>query len=136
MKPRKKPRPASSTFSSRATTQTLLNELFRAENRLRYVMGLAATDGRLIRPIDKPTVAKVDFDWHEITEEALAPQPRPAAAEVAHQAARAGIDRRQELAVAAIGLERHVPLAGPGRQRSLTAVESARFDRPTIQHGA
>ena len=35
-------------------------------------MGLSATDGRLIRPIEKPTVAKVNFDWREITEEALA----------------------------------------------------------------
>ena len=59
-------------FQFKSQTQTLLNELFRAENRLRYVMGLATTDGRLIRPIDKPTVAKVDFDWREITEEALA----------------------------------------------------------------
>ena len=59
-------------FQFKSQTQTLLNELFRAENRLRYVMGLAATDGRLIRPIEKPTVAKVNFDWREITEEALA----------------------------------------------------------------
>jgi outer membrane protein TolC len=59
-------------FQFKSQTQTLLNELFRAENRLRYVMGLAATDGRLILPTDKPTVAKVDFDWNEIVEEALA----------------------------------------------------------------
>lgn len=58
-------------YQFKSQTQTLLNELFRAENRLRYVMGLAATDGRLILPVDKPTVAKVDFDWQEITEEAL-----------------------------------------------------------------
>ncbi len=58
-------------FQFKSQTQTLLNELFRAENRLRYVMGLATTDGRLIRPIDRPTVAKVNFDWREITEEAL-----------------------------------------------------------------
>ncbi len=59
-------------FQFKGQTQTLLNELFRAENRLRYVMGLSATDGRLIRPNEKPTVAKVNFDWREITEEALA----------------------------------------------------------------
>ena len=59
-------------FQFKSTTQTLLNELFRAENRLRYVMGLTATDGRLIMPIDKPTIAKIDFDWREITEEAMA----------------------------------------------------------------
>ena len=59
-------------FQFKSQTQTLLNELFRAEGRLRYVMGLATTDGRLIRPIEKPTVAKVNFDWREVTEEALA----------------------------------------------------------------
>ncbi|MEX0978607.1 MAG: TolC family protein, partial [Pirellulales bacterium] len=59
-------------YQFKSQAQTLLNELFRAEDRLRYVMGLSATDGRLIRPIDRPTIAKVDFDWCEITEEALA----------------------------------------------------------------
>jgi outer membrane protein TolC len=59
-------------YQFKSQTQTLLNELFRAENRLRYVMGIGPTDGRLICPIDKPTVAKVEFDWREITEEALA----------------------------------------------------------------
>ena len=59
-------------FQFKSQTQTLLNELFRAENRLRYVMGLSVTDGRLIRPIEKPTMAKINFDWRDITEEALA----------------------------------------------------------------
>ncbi len=59
-------------FQFKSTTQSLLNELLTAENRLRYVMGLAMSDGRLIRPIDTPTVAKVEFDWCEITEETLA----------------------------------------------------------------
>ena len=63
-------------FQFKSQTQTLLNELVRAENRLRYVMGLATTDGRLIRPIEKPTVAKVNFDWRDITKEALANSPR------------------------------------------------------------
>ncbi len=59
-------------YQFKSQAQTTLNEMFRAENRLRYVMGLGATDGRLIRPIDRPTIAKVEFDWSEITEEALA----------------------------------------------------------------
>ena len=59
-------------FTFKAQTQALLNELLRSENRLRYVMGISTSDGRLIRPIDTPTVAKVEFDWCEITEEALA----------------------------------------------------------------
>ena len=46
--------------------------LFRVENRLRYLMGLAASDGRLIRPSDEPTIAPVKFDWATIHAESLA----------------------------------------------------------------
>ncbi len=59
-------------FQFKSQTQALLNELLQAENRLRFIMGLSVSDGRLIRPIDTPTVASVKFDWCEITEEALA----------------------------------------------------------------
>jgi len=52
--------------------QNALSNLYSVENRLRYLMGLAATDGRLIRPADDPTTAKVEFDWHEVMPEALA----------------------------------------------------------------
>jgi len=62
-------------YQFKSQTQTLLNELFRAENRLRYEMGISPTDGRLIRPVDRPTVAKVEFDWVEITAEALSRSP-------------------------------------------------------------
>ncbi len=48
-----------------------LNNLYETESTLRYFMGLAATDGRLIRPIDEPTTAKVSFDWHDSHSEAL-----------------------------------------------------------------
>ena len=41
-----------------------LSSLYDAEAKLRYLMGMAATDGRLIRPIDEPTTAKVSFDWY------------------------------------------------------------------------
>ena len=39
--------------------------------KLRYLMGLAATDGRLIRPKDEPTTAKVVFDWCDVLNEGL-----------------------------------------------------------------
>ncbi len=55
----------------RSQVETALTNLFRVENRLRYMMGLAATDGRLIRPIDEPTTAQVFFDWPSIHSEAL-----------------------------------------------------------------
>ena len=37
--------------------------LYNTEQRLRYVMGLPPTDGRLIRPSDEPLQAEVNFDW-------------------------------------------------------------------------
>ena len=58
---RKKPRPASSTSSSVAQVEQRLSDVYAAESQLRYMMGLAATDGRLIRPADEPTAAKVDL---------------------------------------------------------------------------
>ena len=55
----------------RAQVETALTNLFRVENRLRYLMGLPMSDGRLIRPIDEPTTAQVAFDWPTIHAEAL-----------------------------------------------------------------
>jgi outer membrane protein TolC len=42
-----------------------------AERRLRLLMGLPISDGRLIRPADEPPLAKVIFDWNEVTAESL-----------------------------------------------------------------
>ncbi len=59
----------------RAQVEQRLTFLFRVENRLRYMMGLPASDGRLIRPSDQPTVARVDFDWSSVHVESLARRP-------------------------------------------------------------
>jgi outer membrane protein TolC len=56
-------------FSARLT-QTL-NDVYRTETKLRNFMGIEPSDGRLIRPIDEPTTAPVEFDWCEIVGEAL-----------------------------------------------------------------
>lgn len=58
-------------FLFRAQVENSLGLLYTAESRLRYMMGLAPTDGRLIRPADEPTTAEVQFDWHEILPEGL-----------------------------------------------------------------
>jgi outer membrane protein TolC len=55
----------------RSTAEQSLNALYSAEAKLRYLLGLAATDGRLIRPKDEPTVAKVVFDWCDVLNEGL-----------------------------------------------------------------
>jgi len=59
-------------FLFRAAVERSLSNLYKTENHLRYMMGLAATDARLIRPADDPTTARVDFDWYEAHAEALA----------------------------------------------------------------
>lgn len=58
-------------FQFQAQLETALTQLLRAEANLRYQMGLPATDGRLIRPMDEPTGAAVHFDWAAILPEAL-----------------------------------------------------------------
>lgn len=41
------------------------------ERAMRELMGLPPTDGRLIRPIQEPSLARVNFDWDEITTQML-----------------------------------------------------------------
>ena len=53
-----------------------------AERRLRVLMGLPPSDGRLMRPIDEPIMAKVDFDWEQSTSEAATPPGGAASSEV------------------------------------------------------
>jgi hypothetical protein len=58
-------------FLFRSQVETALTNLFRVENRLRYLMGLSVSDGRLIRPSDEPTTAQVHFDWATVHAESL-----------------------------------------------------------------
>ncbi len=59
-------------FQFRSQVEASLSDLYTSENQLRYIMGIATTDGRLIRPGDEPTTAHVEFAWCEINTEALA----------------------------------------------------------------
>ncbi len=42
-----------------------------SERRLRRLMGISASDGRLIRPVQEPSMARVVFDWDELLVESL-----------------------------------------------------------------
>ncbi len=46
-----------------------------AERRLRLLLGLPICDGRLIRPADEPSLAKVVFCWEDILPEAINRRP-------------------------------------------------------------
>ncbi|PHS13231.1 MAG: hypothetical protein COA78_07320 [Blastopirellula sp.] len=62
-------------YEFRARTQGALRDLYKAENSLRYFLGISASDGRLIRPATAPSDARVTYDWYEIHDEALARGP-------------------------------------------------------------
>lgn len=62
-------------FSFKVRLQQAKSDLLHQESRLRYLMGLAATDGRLIQPTDQPTKARLEFDWVDIKNEALVRSP-------------------------------------------------------------
>jgi outer membrane protein TolC len=58
-------------FGFRNAAEQAQSQLYDAERRLRFLMGIASTDGRLIRPKDNPTTAKITFDWSDCLSEAL-----------------------------------------------------------------
>ncbi|TWU42330.1 Outer membrane efflux protein [Novipirellula artificiosorum] len=61
-------------FQFRAAVEQSLggtSGLYTAEQTLRYLIGLPATDGRLIKPTTKPTDVKVVFDWESALGQAL-----------------------------------------------------------------
>lgn len=58
-------------YQFQGQVELALAELIRVENRLRYIMGISASDGRIIRPADLPTTARVAFDFSGIHCEAL-----------------------------------------------------------------
>ena len=57
-------------FVFRGQVEEALTELYAGEKRLRRLLGLAETDGRLIRPVDEPTLSKASFDWDQALAEA------------------------------------------------------------------
>jgi len=51
------------------------NTLLDAEGKLRFLLGIASTDGQIIRPIDEPVVAPIEFEWYAALDEALTFRP-------------------------------------------------------------
>jgi len=49
--------------------------VYVAERRLRKLMGIPINDGRLIRPADEPSLARVEYNWEETLIESLERRP-------------------------------------------------------------
>ncbi len=62
-------------FSFRAAKNQALAELLDAESNLRWLMGIANSDKRMLRPNDEPASVLVEYDWWHIYDEALARRP-------------------------------------------------------------
>ena len=62
-------------FNFKGQIAQALRNLYDTENELRLLMGLGPSDGRLIRPSDEPTMARVNFDWTDAIAEAVARRP-------------------------------------------------------------
>ena len=58
-------------FQFRSSVEQSLSNLYSTENKLRYIMGLTTTDGRLIRPATEPTTARIVTEWETWHCEAL-----------------------------------------------------------------
>ncbi len=46
-----------------------------AERRLRYLLGMAITDGTLLKPVDQPIKVALAFDWHQSVGTAISKRP-------------------------------------------------------------
>jgi outer membrane protein TolC len=62
-------------YNARGTAETDLNNLYNAETSLRRLLGLPVNDGRIIRPVDEPPVAKFVPDWYSSLTEGLTRRP-------------------------------------------------------------
>lgn len=61
-------------YNFEAQVQTALagpNGLYESEQDLRYMVGMVATDGRLLRPTTEPVDVRVIFDWESALAQAL-----------------------------------------------------------------
>jgi outer membrane protein TolC len=103
-------------FDFQAQTEAALGGptgLYQVEQRLRYLVGLPATDGRLIRPSTEPTDTKVVFDWESALAQALDRR-----VEVRRQ--RLSVKRRElELIAARLNVRPRLDFLGQYRWRGL-----------------
>ena len=62
-------------FNFRAQAEQRYARLLESERDLRYLMRIASTDGRFIRPADEPISTQVTFDYCTVVDESLSYRP-------------------------------------------------------------
>lgn len=60
--------------STGGTLQTV-GGVLAAERRMRLLAGMPISDGKLIRPVDEPSMAEYNFDWSLVIDEAVVHRP-------------------------------------------------------------
>lgn len=60
--------------STGGTLQTV-GGVLAAERRMRLLAGMPISDGKLIRPVDEPSMAEYNFDWSLVIDEAVLHRP-------------------------------------------------------------
>ncbi len=58
-------------YQARVATERALSDIYTTEGRFRRLLGLAVNDGRIIRPLDSPSLAEFTPDWTSSLVEAL-----------------------------------------------------------------
>jgi hypothetical protein len=108
----------------RSQVETGLTNLFPVESRLRQLLGLAASDGRLIRPQVAPAAAHRAFDWNAIKEQALLSRVELTRQRDVVKRLEADLAMAEALdASAAAGYERHTRLRLKREQAVLENIE-------------
>jgi outer membrane protein TolC len=62
-------------FNFNTQVTEAFNQILLAQGQLRYLIGWASTDGAILRPVDEPVMAQIEFSWCESLCEALTYRP-------------------------------------------------------------
>lgn len=62
-------------FSFNQQVTDAFNQVLNAQGQLRFLLGWSSTDGTILRPIDDPAMAQIEFSWCESLCEALTYRP-------------------------------------------------------------
>ena len=62
-------------FFFRDRVEEATRDLMKGERALRYLCGIPAADERMIRPVDKPSPARVQYDWESLLQRTLRDTP-------------------------------------------------------------